>query len=56
MPSSTRPSERWSSVAIAFAVTIGSRCAISAIPVPSRKSVVTDDAAASATNGSSIRL
>ncbi len=43
-------------MAIALAVTIGSRCATTQIPVPRRMWSVTADAAASATSGSSVRL
>ena len=43
-------------MATALAVTIGSRWAGSAMPVPSRMRSVTALAAASATNGSSVRL
>lgn len=55
-PSTKRPPERRSSVATALAVTIGSRCATSAMPVPISSLVVTTAAAVSATNGSSVRL
>ncbi len=43
-------------MATAFAVTIGSRWAARRMPVPSRSVVVADEAAASATSGSSVRL
>ena len=41
MPSTNRPPDMWSSVAIAFAVTIGSRCAARNTPVPSTSRSVT---------------
>ena len=43
-------------MATALAVTMGSRCATRQIPVPRRMREVTDAAAPSATNGSSVRL
>jgi len=46
----------WSSVAIALAVTIGSRCATTQMPVQSRIRSVTAAAALSAISGSSVRL
>jgi hypothetical protein len=54
-PSTNRPPEIRSSVAIALAVTIGSRWAGRATPVPSLIRSVTAAAAASATNGSGVR-
>ena len=56
MPSTNRPPDSWSSVATAFAVTIGSRCATRQMPVPTRSRSVTAAAIDSATNGSSVRL
>ena len=47
---------RWSRVATALAVTMGSRWAGRAMPVPRRMRSVTAAAAARATNGSSVRL
>ena len=51
-PTSTRPPDMWSMLAISFAVTIGSRCAMRQMPLPTRRDVVAIAAAVSATNTS----
>ena len=52
MPKMKRPPDSWSSEAMALAVTIGSCCGTSRMPVPSFSFLVAAAAKASATNGS----
>ena len=55
MPNTKRPFDTRSREATALAVTIGSRWATRAMPVPTRRRSVTAAAAVRATNGSSDR-
>jgi hypothetical protein len=55
IPKTKRPPETWSSDATSLAVTIGSRWATRAIPVPMARLGAATAAAVSATNGSSDR-
>ena len=51
-PTSTRPPDMWSMLAISLAVTIGSRCAMRQMPLPTRREVVAIAAAVRATKTS----
>jgi hypothetical protein len=54
-PKRNRPADTASSDATSFAVMIGSRCGITAMPVPKTSVLVATAAAVNAKNGSSVR-